>query len=311
MRMLDIVPLIMAMICSASWWFVRHRSVRILRFITGVQCLILFGLPWLCDSSVAYRAITTLACCAIFAPKLLDAVIAPDVWRTRTFRRWIFYLANPFVICYRKHLHDPQLSRKTNRIHCLRGVVQIGLGYALLYWAFYTNWEESSFWLEHSIKLVGVYLAAFDGGFVLANGLLGISGGAYMRFSCHPFLARSPADFWRRYNRDAGRFFREDVYSRLCWLPVSIRTGVVFIINGLLHAYLLLAIGGQMVGAVFAFFVIQAVAVIFTWRLRPTGFSAVVGILFTLAFNIVTSVLLFSGVNTIMAWYENVGMVGP
>ncbi len=279
--------------------------------MTWGMCLVLFALPWFSGTNIVYRAITTLVCCAILAPKLLDAAIAPEVWSKRTFRCWIFYLANTFVLCYRKHLLDPQLSQRRNRFLCLRGVVQIGVGSALLYWAFNTNWEISSFWFEHTIKLVGAYLAVFDGGFVLANGLLGCSGGAYMLFSRHPFLARTPAEFWRRYNRDAGRFLREDVYARLTLLPLSARIGAVFLANGLLHAYLLLAMGSQMAGAVFTFFVIQGIAVVFTWRLRPKGFTAVIAVLLTITFNITTSVLFFSSVNTVLKWYETFSAVRP
>lgn len=310
MHLADLVPLLLGTICSATWWFVRDVRRRTRAVMTMGLCLVLYALPWFTGGHIVCRGLTALVCCAVFAPKLLDAATAPTVWKTRTLGDWASYLINPFVLCFRRHLLDRPRPASANRALCLRGAAQIGVGGAVLYWAFTTDWDNGLFWLEHGTKLVGVYLALFDGGFVAINGLLGVCGGAYMVFCRHPVLARTPADFWRRYNRDAGRFLTEHVYARLGWLPVSARIGMVFMANGLLHEYLVLAICGRVVGVVLAFFAIQALAVALTWRMRPTGFAAVIATLVTISFNVATSVLFFLGVNSILPWYANIGTLG-
>jgi len=303
MSFTDFIPLLLAVTLSAGWWFVRPapRQLRLLVIISFWT--ILYALPWFASDNIAWRGATTLACCAIFAPKLLDAGMSPDTWNAFSFREWMRYLLNPFVLCYRRHLLDKPRTAKHNRVLFIRGVSEVLVGSTLLSWAFSVDWTNSSFWLEHVTKLVGAYLAIFDGGFVLVNGSLGLMGGAYMEFSRHPVLARTPADFWRRYNRDAGRFLHEDVYARIGRLPRQARIGLVFLLNGMLHEYLVLIMTRHVVGVVFAFFSLQAVAVILTWRLRPSGHIAVACVMLTIAFNITSTVLFFAAINEILPWY--------
>lgn len=229
--------------------------------------------------------------------------MSPETWNALSFYEWLRYLLNPFILCYRRHLLDKPRTPEHNRALFIRGVLEVLVGSTLLYWAFSVDWTNSSFWSEHITKLVGAYLTFFDGGFVLMNGLFGLTGGVYMEFSHHPVLARTPADFWRRYNRDAGRFLHEDVYTRILRLPRPARIGLVFLLNGALHEYLVLIITRQIVGVLFMFFSLQAIGVILTWRLRPSGYIAVISVILTIAFNVTSTVLFFMAINEIIPWY--------
>lgn len=54
---------------------------------------------------------------------------------------------------------------------------------------------------------------------------------------------------------------------------------------------------------VLAFFSIQALAVILTWRLQPSGCVAVAGVTLTFVFNAVSTVLFFVAIDEILPWY--------
>ena len=305
MSFTDFIPLLLGVALSAGWWLLLPAPGKLRPLFVIAFWAMLYALPWFAGDNIAWRGVTTLACCAILAPKLLDAGVSPDTWNAFSFRKWMRYLLNPFVLCYRRHLLDRPRTPAHSRALFIRGVLEVLVGSALLSWAFSEDWTSSSFWLEHVTKLLGAYLAIFDGGFVLVNGLLGLMGGTYIEFSHHPILARTPADFWRRYNRDAGRFLHEDVYAQIGRLPRQVRIGLVFILNGMLHEYLVLIMTGQLVGVVFAFFLLQAVAVILTWRLRPSGRVAVAGVILTIAFNVISTALFFIAIDEIFPWYAD------
>jgi len=262
-----------------------------------VGCSVLVALPWLAAACpVVERAIVTLVCCAVVPPKLLDAHLAPEVWREQPLLRWILYLVNPFVLCYRRHLRDRGRPGRLSAASLVRGVFEVSVGALLMGWAYRIDWTGQPFAVEHLLKLVAVYLLVFDGGFVLANGILGVLGGRYMDFSRHPVLASTPADFWRRYNRDAGRFLYENVYLRLQGGRPKLALFLVFGINGVLHEYLALAVFHRLTGLQVAFFTIQGLAVVATAGLRPRGRMRWAWVFATVAFNIVTSVLFLTSV---------------
>ena len=299
----DFIPLLVAVALSAGWWFVRPTPRKLLPLVIIAFWTTLYALPWFAGDHVVWRGATTLACCAILAPKLLDAGMSSITWDGLSFREWMRYLLNPFVLCYRRHLSEKPRTPEHNRALLIRGVSEVIVGCTLLSWAFSVDWTHWSFWLEHVTKLAGAYLVFFDGGFVLVNGLLGLTSVAYMEFSRHPVLARTPADFWRRCNRDAGRFLQEAVYARFSRLPRQVRIGLVFLLNGLLHEYLVLVMTRHVVGVVLAFFSIQALAVILTWRLKPLGRVAVAGVILTFVFNATSTVLFFAAIDEILPWY--------
>ncbi len=303
MSLTDFIPLLLGVALSAGWWFVWPQPGKLLPLVIIASWAILYTLPWFAGDNIVLRGATTLACCAILAPKLLDAWISPDTWSASPFRDWMRYLLNPFVLCYRRHLSEKPGSAEHHRALLIRGFLEVFIGVMLLSWAFSVDWTNSPFWLEHVTKLVGAYLAFFDGGFVLANGLLGLTGVTYMEFSRHPVLARTPADFWRRYNRDAGRFLLEDVYAQLGRLQRDLRICLVFLLNGLLHEYLVLVMTGHVAKVLLAFFLLQAVAVTLTWRMRPSGRTSVLGVILTMAFNVTSAVLFFVAIDGIFPWY--------
>ena len=178
-------------------------------------------------------------------------------------------------------------------------------GAAILFVAFRHDFSGGSFWVEHAVKTLAVYLLFFDGQFVAATGLMRILTGRSLEFSKNPILAHSPANFWRRYNRDAGRFLYMDVLVPLVGKRALLRgTAIVFIANGALHEYISWVMSGRLLGYLIVFFGVQGAATMLTLAWRPRGSSRVLGVVGTLAFNLLTSALFFASVNLFVDWYD-------
>ena len=183
-------------------------------------------------------------------------------------------------------------------------------GALLLVWSLHADLQTVSFWLDHAVKAAAIYLLVLDGGFVLLTGLCRLMGSNVIDFARHPVLARTPADFWRRYNREAGQFLYADVYHPLGGVHRPI-AGIlaVFAVNGALHEYLAVVMTGAVAGYQTAFFLLQGAAVALTWRWRPRGVLALCSWACTLAFMLVTSVLFFESADQFIDWYSRGGLL--
>ena len=118
---------------------------------------------------------------------------------------------------------------------------------------------------------------------------------------CKPFiLARTPAEFWRIYNRPAEQFFRVHVFQpaggRRHFIRATIAT---FIVSGLIHEYVFGIPAGHIIGSQMLFFAIQGIAVIITAKLRPRGLIPIIAIPATFTFNVLTGVIFMSGMNSV------------
>ena len=289
-----------ALALALLWWPLRTASKRMLWLGTLVLWAALAALPWVADrTSLAGLGALALIAAAALPAKLIDCAVAPDVWRTRRWREWVLFLTLPFVVCFRGHLQDPERPRRESVLVALRGLVEMAAGGAILWWAFHVDWRGTSIIVEYLVKLAALYLVVLDGGFVLATGLLRLFGFAIHDLSRHPIAATTPADFWRRYNCDAGRFFRENLFRRLPMRSPAARTLVVFVANGLLHEYLAWILCGRILGYPLAFFSLQGIAVVLTARRRPTGLAAAGSRAATLIFMVASAALILATLHAI------------
>jgi hypothetical protein len=298
-----LIPVALAL--ALAWWPLRRASTRTMWSATAALGIALAALPWIADrASLAALFTLALIAAAALPAKLIDGASAPDVWTSRPWREWGFFLSLPFVVCFRGHLRDPERPRRESALLVLRGLLEIAAGVMLLGWAFQRDWRGTPVVAEHAVKLAGLYLFALDGSFVLATGVLRLSGFAVRDLSRHPIAATTPADFWRRYNCDAGRFLRENVFRRLPMRSPAARTMVVFVLNGLLHEYLAWVMCGRILGYPLAFFSLQGLAVVLTARRRPTGLAALASGIATLIFMAAASTLILLGVDAVVPWYQ-------
>jgi hypothetical protein len=305
------IALTLALVITATavalpmWWLRNARAGLRAALLIG-QCAVLFAIPWASfGNPVALKVVVALICCGALPPKLVDAALHSAHWHDRPLRHWIGYLINPFIIVHRLHTTAPRGVVAGSPL-VIRGLLKSAAGGLILWLAFGYFESGDSFWLEHAVKLIGAYLLVFDGMFVLATGAIRTLGISVLDLTREPALAATPADFWRRYNCEAGRFLREDVFYPLGGRRHPAAAGLlVFFINGVLHEYLALILVGHVTGYQLAFFALHGVATALTVRLRPRSRFRLVGMLLTLIFLFFTTILFFATVNLFWLWYSH------
>jgi len=174
-----------------------------------------------------------------------------------------------------------------------------------LFVIFRLDWKAHSFWIEHTVKSVacGIWLVhSWDWYRAIWN----LAGFRTFEFAKKPYLAYSPAEFWRRYHRQIHRWLYADVYIPLKRLmhPVSALL-IVFAISGAAHEYIIDIPVGHFTGYLLLFFILNGLASVITWRLKLCSSFKYVGIALTFIFLIITSVFIFIPVNEGIPFYAN------
>ena len=282
-----------AYLAAALAWPVRRLGPGGRAAALSLIAAVPFALPMLCPSEPLVGKVLATLLCPVTGTKLLSLGVEAEWWRGRRLRDWLLYLALVPVLVPRLHEAAPGRERALRPL--LEGCFKAALGAALLAWAFQMDLGRRSFWLGHSVKLVAAYLCFFDGMFVLQTGLLRLAGLRTLDLSREPILSVTPADFWRRYNCEAGRFLREDLYRPVQRRAVALGALLlVFAVNGILHEYMAWLLVGRVLGYQLAFFAIHGVAVAATWKWRPQGWVKGVGWAATLGLVVASSALFFA-----------------
>jgi D-alanyl-lipoteichoic acid acyltransferase DltB (MBOAT superfamily) len=129
-------------------------------------------------------------------------------------------------------------------------------------------------------------------------------GGPARDYMNRPYLARTPADFWRRYNRTVQQFFSEDIFKSLDHrLGGPARIVIVFLLSAALHEYVFGIATGRIQGYQTAFFLIQGVAAAATARERPRGWRSIVWAAGTALFVLLSSTLFFASMQGVVPFY--------
>jgi hypothetical protein len=291
----------------ASWPVVRRGPAARLLAWGAISAVVLatpvIARPWSADAHVIVRFVFVVMM-SVIVLRLVDGHLAAEWWRSRTWADWARFLAHPNILVWRVHVGERPRGRVEGARIVAVSTLEIVAGSLLLAWAWDAGLAERSFWLDHVVKLVAIYLIALDGGLAAITGLSLLLGAPMLDNSRHPVAARTPADFWRRYNRSAGMFFVHDVF-----LPLGGRRRpalcafLALLLNGVIHEYLFAVVSGRVTGYQVAFFAVQGLAVALTFRWRPRGAWVVVGVAGTLVFNAIASVLFFASGDTIVDWY--------
>jgi hypothetical protein len=220
------------------------------------------------------------------------------IWTT------IAFLPNLFSVCLRRLDAEPRPSARANVWRIVRSSAALAVAVPWFVFVFRLDMRCWPFCAEHVVKMLALFAV------VLPVADLGASawrllGGRARDFMHAPYAARTPADFWKRYNRPAQQFFYEDIFLRCGGLHAPVRaTLVTFAFSGVIHEYLFVIATGQLRGYQLAFFLLQGCAVAATWRVRPRGRRAVYWVLGTLAFNLASSVLFFTSINSVAPFYS-------
>ncbi|MEE9131194.1 MAG: MBOAT family O-acyltransferase [Phycisphaerales bacterium] len=245
------------------------------------------------------------ALCLMIVGKLYDLHHGETRCEPVQLTSFALFMVNPFTLVQRRMKDEPTPPARTNLIRLGRGAVIFALGEGVGALAFGARWETHSFALEHIAKILCSMIAIYGGAelAIAAWRLIGLRGRAPMH---NFFTARTPAEFWRRYNRMVSQFFFENVFRRsgLRRSPF-LATMVVFLLFGAMHEYLFVISIGRIEGFALAFFVIQGLAVAVTLHRDPQGTRALGWVSATIGFNLVTSILYFAALDRLGPYYSD------
>lgn len=252
-------------------------------------------------------ALRFLTACAgvILVMKLWDLHV--HAGRGIPWDRFLPFVLNVFSMVLRDDVEgESRPPRRAMRAELVRGLAGSTVGLVAFLAAFGVPWRTVPLLVEHTAKALVIFLAmlAF---FRLVIAVVRRTGGTMPDFADAPLLARTPADFWRRYNRVFYRYFHENVFR-----PAGGRRSPVaavlfiFLLSALIHEYVFGIAIGRVQGYQTAFFLLQGVGVAATLRVKPRRRTAIIGwTIGTLAFNLFTSMLFFLSFHAVLHLYDN------
>lgn len=217
----------------------------------------------------------------------------------------ILFLPNIFSLVHRKLDAAPQPPLAENVRRLAWATLPFAAMGTLFVSTFLVDWRRFGFAAEHTVKVVTFFLML-----VPLTAMLGAAwrlvGGRGLEFMNNPFAARTPADFWRRYNRPVHQFLQEDLFAPVGGRRHPFRGAVVvFVVSAAIHEYVFSMGIGRVQGYQTAFFLLQGLAVAATIRLKPRGPDAAAAVAATFAFNVASGVLFFASVNGVLPFYVN------
>jgi len=241
---------------------------------------------------------------ALLGAKLHDLRFDVLQGRGVRFREYVSFLANPFIVVRRRLAFEPRPAPSADVRKLVAGLCGLSAGVAVGREVFLTDWSKVPFLVEHSAKLIALYVPLLSG---LSTGAAGLRllGGSAQDTMNRPYLARTPAEFWRRYNRNMQHFFLEDVFKPLGHrLGRPARIMIVFSVSAMLHEYVFGIATGRVQGYQTAFFLLQGIAVAGTTRVRPRGWQAIPWATGTALFVLLSSTLFFASMQGVVPFYS-------
>jgi len=260
--------------------------------------------PLVVPPEATFARFLASVCSLLIGTKIYDLNLDADQTSRLGWGALLAFLPNWGSMVLRRLVLEPRPSQRDNWVRLARGLAGLGVSLAILCWLFRFDWSGQPFAIEHSVKVVALFCALIPAGGISIC-LWRLAGGQTRDWFDSFFLARTPADFWRRYNRPVQQFFFEDVFKRVGGFRSPARaTLVTFTVSGVVHEYVFALATGRVRGYQMIFFLIHGCAVAATWRARPQGWRAVPWIGATWAFNLASSVFFFANLNGVLPFYS-------
>ncbi|MBC8116059.1 MAG: hypothetical protein H7062_16855, partial [Candidatus Saccharimonas sp.] len=215
--------------------------------LLAVDVPILLSPLWIPAEVPLARFLAMLIAIALFV-KLYDLHVAADREPRPTWRTFIAWLPNLSSIVLRKLDREPRPARSTNLRRLAWGSVGFVPGCVLLIVLSRIDWSGLPFLVEHSAKVLALFLTLVPAMSALVS-ILRLMGARARDPMDNPFAARTPADFWRRYNRPTQQFFYEDIFKPAGGLRSPIRaTLITFAVSAVIHEYVFSIVIGRVEG---------------------------------------------------------------
>jgi hypothetical protein len=256
----------------------------------------------------AVRLIAALITSGVLV-KLYDLGCESASGRVPSIGAYIAFVENSFWHVFRQRPTERSGDTRGNLRLVATNLPAAAVALVAAFEVFHLDWARWPFALEHVVKVLVCYavIAPATNGFAAVWRLLGQPALATMD---HAELARTPADFWRRWNRPTQVFLYKDFFLPAGgWRTPARATLLTFAVSALIHEYVFGIATSHVQGVQTCFFMLQALAVIATLRLRLLGRRAIIGVILTLAFNLITARLFFASVAAAVPFY--VSRVNP
>lgn len=288
---------------AASGFYFALRLGSRGRTIAWLLCsaLIVLSPYWIPHDARTLRFVGSVAALTLLL-KIYDAYRDPVMAAATGVRRWLTYLPNWFWFVLRRVPRPRPARRDWRRVAALAPLMVAAV--SLCAWLLRLNWSGVPFALEHMTKVLGFAAAMMLIGGTFAALYRRLVGPATDPFG-NPFTARTPAEFWRRWNRPFRDFFDKYVFrlSGGARRPI-VATLTVFAVSGLMHELVFGVATGRMQGWQMLFFMVQGCAVAATLRVQPRSWAAPLWWAATLTFNLTTAMLFCRSVDQIIAFYQ-------
>jgi hypothetical protein len=304
MSAVQLSPLVAA--CTAYGtsvlFFAALRMRARVRVVVFVLLAVLVALtPWMipAEARIARFIVAVYSCVLVL--KMWDLHLGAGRSVRPRLSEFLGFLANLASLVHRRTGSERQPTPRKNGIKLFKSLVEVSLALLAFNILLRLDWGSTPFLVEHVLKASAFFVGAtalFSAFAAVARAL----GGYAPEPMTRPLLARTPADFWRRYNRWTGEWLREDLFrpigGRRHPVPATL---AVFAVSGLLHEYVFSVAVGRVQGFQLAFFLMQGAAVVLTARVKP---GRIIGVGTTFAFNALTSIMFFASVHGIAPFYE-------
>ena len=291
------------LIAIAAYPLLVRRAFYAWLAAAGITFLIVTT-PWLIPvESALFRFVASISA-AILAIKVIDTSLDVEQGRAPMWNEYIDFLANPFTHVRRSLVHERRPPMRETLLTALAASAACAIVTTVLITLFKVDWSNVPFLVEHVSKVAALMLA-ISYALTAAAALWRLGGGSARDFMDKPFAARTPAEFWRRYNRNVHQFFLQDVFNGRRSRRAPIRTILfVFALSAILHEYIFFAAVGQVQGYQTAFFALQGLAAASTARVKVRGWQVFPCTAATLAFNLLSSVLFFASIHAVVPFYS-------
>ncbi len=296
------VSLALAIACASYPAFRLAAGPRLV--VLALVASILLPIPWLVEPDRHFARFVVGVLAVVLVVKLYDLHLGAILGDRPDFRSVFTYLINLTSAVRRKLAEEPRpgFAADLRRFGlAILGAALAGVVYAACR---RVDWRPYPFAVEHSVKVVALFLVV-EPACIAGAATWRLLGGWTHEPMNNLFIASTPADFWRRYNRIASQFFHENIFKPLGGRRrPAFGMMAVFALSGLMHEYIFDVAAGRIQGEQMTFFLIQGVAVTLTARLKPKGWRRAVGIAATLAFNLATGVLFFASMDEVVPFYQ-------
>lgn len=210
----------------------------------------------------------------------------------------------------------PATPINTALLRTFAGGVPFLLCWVLLFWLQKSPVLKENFPLDHATKVV-LFVVAIECVSLLSFGLERLAGFEPRPLMNRIWMARTPAEFWARYNTRVHVWLLRNIYRPADGLRHPVRGVVlVFLVSAFLHEVAFDVALSRIDGTQFAFFTLQIPAVLASPALerfaKRGGLSGkIIAHATTIGWFIVSSTLFFVGVSEIFPFLYTSGPVPP